>query len=160
MSPFPGMVNRNENQDALFSSKKKVTITFPSKKLKVTKSLGQCWYLVLTSRPLMKWSLKVMAYNRWPDSQSEHQDSHYCQLCIGECLLPRSSPKLRVVTVLGGSHFFYENQLVPVLTSRYENLIDSFTYFFLGWWELIRVSRFLIFSNSPSSQIGWFLHIY
>jgi hypothetical protein len=83
MSPFLGMVNHNENQDALSSSKKKVIVTFPSKKLRVTKSWGQCWYLVLTSRPLMKWSLKVMAYNWWPDSQSEHQDSHYCQLCIG-----------------------------------------------------------------------------
>ncbi len=41
MSPFPGMVNY-ENRDALFSSKKKVTVTFPSKKLRVTKSWGQC----------------------------------------------------------------------------------------------------------------------
>ncbi len=41
MSSFLGMVNHNENQDALFSSKKKVTVTFTSKKLRVTKSLGQ-----------------------------------------------------------------------------------------------------------------------
>jgi hypothetical protein len=40
MSPFLGMVN--ENQDALFSSKKIVTVTFPSKKLRVTKSWGHC----------------------------------------------------------------------------------------------------------------------
>ncbi len=130
MSPFTGMVNHNGNQDALFSSKKKVTVTFLSKKLRVTNSLGQCWYLVLTSRPLMKWSLKVMAYNWWPDSQSEHQDSHYCQLCVGECLLPRSSLKLRVVTSVGWFSLFCENQLVPVLTSCYENLINSLIYFF------------------------------
>jgi hypothetical protein len=137
MSPFRGIVNHNENQDALFSSEKNVTVTFLSKKLRVTKSLGQCWYLVLTSRPLMKWSLKVMAYNWWLDSQSEHQDSHYCQLYIGECLLPR------VVTSVGWFSLFCENRLDPVLTSCYENLIDSLIYFFWDWWELIRISRFL-----------------
>jgi hypothetical protein len=145
MSPFRGIVKHNENQDALLSSEKKVTVTFLSKKLRVTKSLGQCWYLVLTSRPLMKWSLKVMAYNWWPDSQSEHQDSHYCQSYIGECLLPRSSPKLRVVTSVGRFSLFCENRLVPVLTSCYENLIDSLIYFFLGLVRIDQDIKFFIF---------------
>jgi hypothetical protein len=57
--------------------------------------------LVLTSRLLMKWRLKVMACitwstyiqmvmpcNSWPDNQSECWDSHYAQfhVCLFQCL--------------------------------------------------------------------------
>ncbi len=35
------------------------------------------------------------------------------------------------IPVLGGSHFFCENQPVPVLTSCYDNLISSLIYIYI-----------------------------
>ncbi len=53
--------------------------------------------------------------------------------------------------MLGGSHFFCENQPVPVLTSCYDNLIGSliyiYIYIYIGLVRTDRVLRIFIFSK-------------
>jgi hypothetical protein len=72
--------------------------------------------------------------------------------------------------VLGSSHFLLWERACPSSyvmlwkSDRFSSyiyiiylfiIIFKYIYFcFLRWWESIRVSRFLIFPNSPGSEIG------
>lgn len=83
----------------LVSSTKRVAVKFSSKKQRIMGVIwpigSQCWYLVPTSRLLLKWRFTVMGYNSCPDSQSERWDSHFHQLQSTEKPISDSSSQLR-----------------------------------------------------------------
>ncbi len=84
-----GKTNHNKKQDNLLSSMKTPIITFfihATIGLRIHWANGsRCWYLVRSSRSLMKQRSEVcIMCNLWPNSQSRHWDSHYGQLWTWE----------------------------------------------------------------------------